>query len=203
MCSENAFAFEELDAGAGARSVVPAVDPLGLALAEAEAVRERARREGAEAGRAEALAEARPQLEAALAALRDAAAAVERERLAHAGALEREAVALGMRIAEKVICGAIEVQPERVVDVVTGALRGLVDRERVVVDVNPEDAELVRSSVGDLEAALGGIGHLEVHAERRVARGGAVVRTEEGEIDATVQAKLERAGEAIARELGG
>src|SRR4051794_1528449 len=38
----DAFAFEELDAGAGARSSVPAVDPLGLALAEAEAVRERA-----------------------------------------------------------------------------------------------------------------------------------------------------------------
>jgi flagellar assembly protein FliH len=197
------FAFEELDAGAGARSSVPAVDPLGLALAEAEAVRERARREGLDAGRAEALAEARPELEAALAALRDAAAAVDRERHAHAGALEREAVALGLRIAEKVVSGALQVQPERVVDVVTGALRGIVDRQRVVVDVNPQDAEVVRAAVGDLDAALGGIAHLEVHAERRVARGGAVVRTEEGELDATVDAKLERAREAVARELGG
>jgi flagellar assembly protein FliH len=202
MSSEaETFAFEELDAGGGARSSVPAVDPLGLALAEAEAVRERARREGLEAGRAEALAEARPQLAAALEALGGAAAAVERERHAHAAALEREAAALALRIAEKVVSGALEVQPERVVDVVTGALRGLIDRGRMVVAVNPEDAEVVRASVGDLDAALGGIAHLEVHAERRVARGGALVRTEQGELDATVDAKLERAREAVAREL--
>ena len=40
--------------------------------------------------------------------------------------------------------GAIAVEPERVVDVVRGALRRLVERERVTVLVHPDDLELVR-----------------------------------------------------------
>jgi flagellar assembly protein FliH len=42
-----------------------------------------------------------------------------------------------------------------------------------------------------------------VQAERRVARGGAIVRTVEGEVDATLQTKLTRAREALEAELRG
>ena len=71
-----------------------------------------------------------------------------------------------------------------------GALRRLVERERVTILVNPEDLDLVRGAAGALAGELGGIEHCDVQAERRVARGGAVVRTVEGEVDATLATKL-------------
>jgi flagellar biosynthesis/type III secretory pathway protein FliH len=83
-----------------------------------------------------------------------------------------------------------------VVEVVTGALRRSVDRDRLVVEVNPDDVELVRDSVTEAADRLG-VGRLEVVAERRVARGGCVVRTSEGEIDARVTEQLDRAGELL------
>ena len=85
--------------------------------------------------------------------------------------------------------------PERVVDVVRGALRRLVERDRVTILVNPEDLDLVRGASDALMAELGGIEHCDVQAERRVARGGAIVRTVEGEVDATLddQARPRRA----------
>jgi hypothetical protein len=47
------------------------------------------------------------------------------------------------------------------------------------------------------------MGHCEVQAERRLARGGAMVRTAEGEVDATVATKLARAAETISEALRG
>ena len=86
-------------------------------------------------------------------------------------------------------------------DSVTGALRGIVERERVTVLVNPDDLEIVREAMDNLKASLGGIEHCEVQAERRVRPGGAIVRTSEGEVDATLETKLARAREVLEHEL--
>ncbi len=83
-----------------------------------------------------------------------------------------------------------------------GALRGIVERERVTVLVHPEDLELVREAMDELRATLGGIEHCEVQAERRVSRGGAIVRTQDGDVDARVETKLLRAREVVEAALG-
>jgi flagellar biosynthesis/type III secretory pathway protein FliH len=171
----------------------PVVDPLETAAAELEALRAAAVSEGFQAGRAEALQALAP----AVAALEQAAAALDAERAALAVALEEEAVDLALAIAERVVAGVVAVEPERVVEAVRGALRGITDRSRVTVLVNPDDLELVRGAADELRATLGGIEHLEVQAERRVGRGGAVVRHPEGDVDASVATKLQRVRELV------
>jgi flagellar assembly protein FliH len=89
-----------------------------------------------------------------------------------------------------------------VVDVVRGALRRLVERDRVLVLVNPDDLDVVREHADLLVAELGGIEHCEVQSERRVARGGAIVRTQDGDVDARVETKLQRAREVVEHALG-
>jgi flagellar biosynthesis/type III secretory pathway protein FliH len=196
--SSSAFAFEQLSGP----SLQHAADPVADALAAAEAIREQARAEGFEAGRGEALAEGRAQLEpaaGALAAALEAAAESGEQAVARA---EREAVELALALADKIVAAALEARPELVCDVVAGALRGLLERRHVQLFVNPDDLELVSAAVDGLRETLGGIETLDVQAERRVGRGGAVLRTPEGEIDATVRSKLERAREIVAGELG-
>ena len=82
-------------------------------------------------------------------------------------------------------------------DVVGGALLRTSTRHRLVIEVNPEDLELVSGSAEGLAARLGGVQRLDVVAERRVERGGCIVRTEEGEIDARIGSQLERLGELM------
>src|SRR3954447_10281964 len=149
------------------------MDVLAEARAEADQIRENARAEGYAAGRADAIA----SLEPALAALTQAIGDVQTARAELAVELERRAVELGLGLARKVVGGALSVQPELVVDSVTGVLRGIVDRERVTVLVNPADLDIVREAMDGLRASLGGIDHCVVEAERRVGRGGCLVRT--------------------------
>jgi flagellar assembly protein FliH len=172
----------------------PAVDP----VAEAEAARAAGHAAGFQAG----LAEGQAQLAAAVLALQGAAADVAAERERVSALVEQAAVELALQIAEQAMAGALDAQPERVVEVVRGALRRLVERDRITVLVHPDDLDCVRESSDRLIAELGGIEHCEVQAERRVPRGGAIVRTREGEVDATLTTKLARVREIVAAELG-
>jgi flagellar assembly protein FliH len=177
--------------------VVAAQAIVDAAHAEAGALRAQAaqegRAEGVRLGREEASAELAP----AVAALEQALAEALALRDAMVEEAEVRAVGLAIAVAEKVVAGALEVEPERVVDVVRGALRGLLESDRVVVCVHPDDVELVRA------AGLGSPDqHLEVHSERRVARGGALVRTSVGEVDARIERKLDAVRALVAAELG-
>ena len=195
------FDFETLEAPPPAPAPVDEAAAVMSALAQAEAdaerLRSQAREEGFAAGRAEALATLQP----ALSALSAAVEQIETQRGALASELERRAVDFGLALAAKVLAGAVEAEPDRVLEAVRGALRGIVERERIIVQVNPEDLELVQAAMEDVRASLGGIDHCEVQAERRVGRGGCIVRTPVGDVDARVETKLERAREVVAAAL--
>jgi flagellar biosynthesis/type III secretory pathway protein FliH len=174
---------------------------VAAAEAEADRVREEARvagyGDGFAAGRAEAVAEAAPSIAAVAQAL-EAVRALETD---YSERVERAAVELALQVAERVIAGAIEVAPERIVEVVRGALRTIIERERVTLLVHPDDLDLMRSGIDEITGSLGGIEHLEVQEERRVRRGGAIVRTRLGEVDARIDTKLERARSVVEQEL--
>ena len=162
-----------------------------------DAVREQAFEEGFAAG----VAHAQSQLDGPASALAAAADQLQALRTDAAASVEADAVDLALRIAEQVVGAAIAADPELVVEAVRGALRRLVERDRVLILVNPDDLELVRDHVARLVGELGGIEHCEVQAERRVRPGGAIVRTSEGEVDATLETKLARAREVLEHEL--
>ncbi|MGH2897500.1 MAG: FliH/SctL family protein [Solirubrobacteraceae bacterium] len=181
----------------------PSHDPVRAAAAVVEAAHEQAAElraqavkdgvaEGLRAGREEAAASLAPALQALRAALDEALAA----RDAIVESAEARAVDLALAIAEKVVAGAVEIEPARVIDIVRGALRGVLDGERIVVCVHPDDVELVRTAGAELSDA-----HVEIYGERRVARGGALVRTSVGEVDARLQTKLDAVAALVRAEL--
>ena len=199
------FVLDQLEPTAAVPDVEDLLAVVAAARAEADQIRAQAREEGLAQGRAEGEAAARAEsqalLQPALQALAAASDALAAERAEVAARVERQAVELALELAGKVVAGTIEAQPERVLDVVRGALRCLVERERVQVLVHPEDLAIVRESMDRLRGELGGIDHVEVQEERRLGRGGAIVRTPDAEIDADLRTKLERAREAIVAEL--
>ncbi|WP_354699790.1 hypothetical protein DSM112329_00045 [Paraconexibacter sp. AEG42_29] len=170
---------------------------LAAAHGEADALREAARAEGYAAGLAAAAAE----IQAAVAALHGGGAQLAAVAADLPDLLEAEAVELAFAIAGQVLGGALDARPELVVGVVRGGLRRLVERDRVTLLVHPDDLECVRAATPGLIAELGGMEHCEVQAERRVARGGAMVRTAEGEVDATLATKLSQARSVVTQAL--
>jgi flagellar assembly protein FliH len=178
-------------------AVVVPDPPAPSAAPSLDAVREAAFEEGFAAG----VAQAQSQLDGPASALAAAADQLQALRADAATSVEADAVDLALRIAEQALGAAVAVDPELVVEAVRGALRRLVERDRVLILVNPDDLELVRDHASRLVGELGGIEHCEVQGERRVRPGGAIVRTSEGEVDATLETKLARAREVLEHEL--
>src|SRR3954469_1453438 len=174
---------------------------VAAAEAEADRIRDEARAaghaEGLAVGRSEALTELTPSVAAAM----EAHLAVRALEADYSERVERAAVELALLVAERVVAGTIAVTPERLLDTVRGALRTIIERERVTLQVHPSDLELMRSAVADVAGSLGGIEHFEVQEERRVGRGGAIVRTALGEVDARIETKLDRVRAVVEQEL--
>jgi flagellar assembly protein FliH len=158
------FVLDQLEPTGPVPDVEDLLAVVASARSEADAIREAARAEGFAAGHAEgaaaARAEAQAQLVPAVQALGAACEALAAERGVLADQVEARAVDLALELAEKVVAGAIEAQPERVLDVVRGGLRCFIERERIQVLVHPDDLALVRGAIDALAAELGGVEHV-------------------------------------------
>jgi flagellar assembly protein FliH len=170
---------------------------LAKAMADAERIRERARAEGFEQGRADGHAQGAAEIAAGSAALGEAVRGIEALRAEIVQAIEADAIDLALRLAGKVLAGAQQARPELVVEVVQGALRRIVDRRRITVMVNPADLEVVKAAIGELTAQGSGVELCDLQSDERVGAGSAIVRTSEGEVDASVHTQLQRAREVV------
>jgi flagellar assembly protein FliH len=170
---------------------------LARAMAEADGIRERARAEGFEAGRAAGHEHGGGEVAHAASAFAHAASDIDALRIEVADAVEGDAIELALMLAGKILAGAFQAKPELVVEVVQGALRRISDRRRITVLVNPADLDIVRAAIGELTAQGSGVEVCDLQSEERVERGSAIVRTNEGEVDASVHTQLERAREVV------
>ncbi len=181
---------------------------LAAATAEAGRIREQASAEGYAEGRAAGHQAGAAEVLDAMRALQQALAEVRALGADVADSIERDAIELALELAQKILAGALQASPELVVEVVQGAMRRVADRRRITVLVNPGDLEAVTAALGDSafdgaqRARSDGL-ERDLQPDPSVPRGGAVVRTAEGELDATVEVQLERAREVIEAELAG
>jgi flagellar biosynthesis/type III secretory pathway protein FliH len=159
---------ELLDATERARRIV------ADARTEADRLRAHAREHGFEAGRLEALA---GQLTAGQARDR---ALLEAEGLV---------VELALAAARTLVQSALELEPERVLDVVRPLLEQVRRAHRIELHVHPDDAPVLRRW---LAQALGGdeAEGLRLHEDAELSRGGCLVVTDRGTLDARVEVQL-------------
>jgi len=98
---------------------------------------------------------------------------------------------LAIRIAQKVIHQEVITNREFVAGVVTSAIRLAIDRERLKVRVHPDDVELCHRKRLDIIKHVDGIKQIVFEADETVGRGGAIVESGFGEIDARLDQQLE------------
>jgi flagellar biosynthesis/type III secretory pathway protein FliH len=193
------FVFEQLESITDV--VMPtdrAAEIVAVAQANAAEIERRAREEGYEAGRAEIIERGTAEIEPARQAVLAAVDAVYAAQTDLAAALELRTIEFAIAIAERILGAALAVQPELVCEVVGGALRRTISRDRLVLDVHPDDVDVVRTWLGSRDDHEGA-DTITVRGERRVVRGGCVVQTTEGEIDAQLSEQLARAEQVLRR----
>lgn len=185
------------------------------ATREAEAIRETARNEARTAGLTEGLERAEAEIErraderartraaeeiATLGpALAAAAAQLVGERDRWIEQWETQAAEVAVAVAERILRTELDAKPERVRDIVGGILRLVSGVDRIAVRLHPDDVNVLGDNAERVVAQLASCGEAEIVADEALSRGGCIVDTRHGSIDARIETQLDR----IAAELRG
>ena len=171
-----------------------AEEMLANARAEVDAAVQSAREEGFAAGMGEGLAQA----SAAASVVSEIARGMdELAGQMHEDAI-REATTVAVEVAAKIVRAELAVRPDRVADVVRGAIRRAADRSVLVARVSPEDLAACRAAGPEIIERMGGISRLEVVDDPRLSPGSCLLETSAGDVDATFPSQLARVLEALA-----
>jgi flagellar assembly protein FliH len=94
-------------------------------------------------------------------------------------------------IAEKVIHRQVQLSPDVILDTVRAASGHLMETEEVRVRLNPSDFEYIREIEDILSKKLTSRKNIIIVDDSSIGRGGAVIETEFGDIDATIRSQIE------------
>jgi len=175
----------------GARAEAEAI--IAAARAEAEGIREAARQEGYSQGRADA----REELLARRAELDQLVAAVNQERERFLSEAEPQLAQLALMIAAKVIEREVVLAGDVAVTIARACIRKIKERRWLRIHVNPENIDSIRAAREEILAQLGTDARLEVAEDARVDRGGCVIESPSGVVDARIQTRIDILQEAL------
>jgi flagellar assembly protein FliH len=160
----------------------------GLKVAN-EAIDQRARAM-AEKTASEGLATALPALKGVAESL-----AVERDRWI--GEWETTAIRLAVAIAERLLKHQLELKPELAREMIREALQLALGAPRVRVRLNDADAGTLGPQAAEVVRAFAACGEAEIVPDSALARGGCVIETQHGQIDARIETILDRIVEQL------
>lgn len=169
-----------------------AIELISDAAAHAQELEDDARASGFAQGQSDGQAAAGAELDEMLVTMRGLVDVARAERHKIIEGAEPEIIRLAMMLAEKIVHQQISIDKEVVLSMARAAIARLINRETVTVRVNPADIETIRSNK-DKMLANTDIEHLRIVEDMRVDRGGVVMETESGTIDAKVATQLKEA----------
>jgi flagellar assembly protein FliH len=159
---------------------------------EAAAAADEARRQAHDEGYLAGAKAAQDETAAQLSTLRELVEATRSARHALLTTAEPELVRLAVTIAERVLHQQIALDPGVVVEMAKAAIARIVDREKITIRVNPADVAAMREQ-RDALLALGDVKTMRVIEDQRVERGGVIIETDAGNIDAKISTQVAEA----------
>ncbi len=185
------FPYEE-------RKILPEVEAeLGRKIQEAE---KQGYLKGLREGEQRGIEQGRKDVEPIITNLSQALEELEKVKVEIYSYAEKAAVRLAIALAEKIIQQEIRSDPSIVIRMAESVLRGIKDRQSITLRLNPHDAQSLRSLGYDLEGIFNGGRKFSLLEDPSVERGGFVVQTESGELDARITQQLETAKELLLGE---
>ncbi len=173
----------------GADAANTAAQIIAAAREEADRIREQAYREGFEAGFRDGVARGEESARDIMERARAVLAAAEAERTATINRLEKEILELAQEIARRIVAVELKTNQEVVLAITKEALTLVRDRPHVLVLVHPDDLAICQQARQQFEALLPDNAVLRILPDPGVERGGCIVDTGEGVVDATLASR--------------
>ena len=141
--------------------------------------------------------EAKRDLDHLIASLEAAIGQIESERRTLLAEAESGLLEVAVAIGRRVCALATRESSAPALPLVRELLSGLRNRVDVELHINPAERDLLEAAASELLAVVGRTNHVTMLADPDVPRGGAVLVSREGTIDATIETQLDRIAAAL------
>ena len=142
------------------------------------------------------------QLQTTLPAMQAATEALSEERNRWLAQWEAAAIRLCVAIAERIVRRELSIQPQCVAATVIEALELAAGDSHVKLRMHPEDASLLNEYGNEALGAMSSIGDTTVVPDESITRGGCIIDTRHGVIDARLETQLDRIAAELLQESG-
>ncbi len=142
-------------------------------------------------GRRDGRREAEEQFEKTVSALARGLEEISRLRESILKNSSQDMLRLVLTIARQVIHREVTVSPDIVLSTINMALQAAVRSDSYVIHVNPADLELVEERKPLFLASIKGLENIYFKADENIERGGCLVESDLGQVDATIEGQLE------------
>jgi len=110
---------------------------------------------------------------------------------------EKEVIDLIFAVAEKIVRHEVRSKESVIKDAIFDALELAVEKSKIVFNVNPDDYDYVEKMRPELFNQNKGLKSIVVTSDPGVSRGGCYLETPYGNIDATIESKLEKISQCL------
>ncbi|MBS2032831.1 MAG: type III secretion system stator protein SctL [Deltaproteobacteria bacterium] len=115
-------------------------------------------------------------------------------------ATEPEVVKLAMKAAERIIGAELATDEDTILRIVAKAIEQLRQSKELIIRANPDDVEILRREKRKLLEHIGRLKDIGFREDPAVQRGGCVIETEAGTVDAQLSTQLELLQRALLGE---
>jgi flagellar assembly protein FliH len=104
----------------------------------------------------------------------------------------KDMLRLVMVISKQIIQHEVASREELIVSIITEALHAAIKADECHIKINPDDLNVVNDKKPLFLTSISGLKNITFEADPSLARGGCLVESELGEVDATLETKLEK-----------
>lgn len=169
---------------------------------ELEEIRRRAHDEGFSQGHEAGMAEGRRQSRETIERMADIVAQIESAWRDLIQAHEARIIDLVTRAVEKVVYGQAATDQEMVKRTIIEALRVVPEPVNVQISVNPKDYDYIETVKADFFTRIPALKDVSVTPDPAIHPGGCNIRTKFGEVDATLESRLDAIRECLLKANG-
>lgn len=170
---------------------------LKKASAEREAIEMEAYRKGLEQGQAQGQMMAAKRIEPLVKTLSHAIEELKKMRQHIIEKHQDQIIEILMIMTEKIIHREIHLSPDIILDTLRHACSHLTETDEIRLRVHPSDFEYIRDMERVISTQLTGKGNMHFIEDTNVERGGIIIDTEFGEIDASIRSQIEHMKEVL------
>ena len=207
ISSAGSWGIEGSEQGAGMRD-----DPIKTARDEADGIIKGAQekaalieREAYESGYKEGektgIEIGEKRFESAVKSLESALAAFREEAAKGLADMESEVIRLSLAVARKVIHAEVLQNSDVIVQNLKHVLKMVTEKDTILVRLHPKDAERAKAKQAELAVNMPDIKSLTFQADESMPRGGAIVETSFGDLDARLDEQFENVEKSILKTL--